>query len=70
MQPIDLVAWKALEEPICDHSPRATQALLSGLEDEDGSTVEVARFGEVARRPEHHGGVSIVPTGVHTARVL
>ena len=68
VEAVDLVAGKALEQPVGDHRAGAAQALLGRLEDEQGRAVEVAGLGEVARRAEQHGGVAVMAAGVHLAR--
>jgi hypothetical protein len=46
---------------------RPAAAFLGGLEDEIDRAVEVAVRGQVLGRGQQHGGVAVVPAGVHAA---
>jgi hypothetical protein len=46
------------------HRKRAAETFLGRLEDEVHGAVEVARLGEIARRAEQHGRMSVMPAGV------
>ena len=59
------VAGEAVEQPFLDHHAPAAAALLGGLEDEVDGAVEVAGLGQVLGRPQQHGGVPVMATGVH-----
>jgi hypothetical protein len=59
------VAGKFLEQSVCDHRARPADAFLGWLEDEVDHAVEVARVGEIFRRAEQHGGMAVMPAGVH-----
>jgi hypothetical protein len=63
------IAWEALEQIIVEHGERAADAFLAGLEDEVHRAIELARLGQIARRAEQHGGVSVMPAGVHRALI-
>ena len=67
MEPVDLVAGEALEEPVGEHRAGAAEPLLGRLEDEHRGAVEGPRLGEVARRAEQHRGVPVMAAGVHLA---
>ena len=66
----DGVAGEALEQAVVHHAPGAAQAFFGRLEDEVERAAEAARFGQLARGGEQHGGVAIVAAGVHQARTL
>ena len=55
----------AFEQSLFDHDAGAAFALFCGLEDHHDRTVKIAMFGKVARRPEQHGRVTIMTTGMH-----
>ena len=57
-----------IEQTVPQHRPRAGAALLGRLEDHHGGSGEITRFGEVFRGTEQHGGVPIMPAGVHFPR--
>ena len=59
-----------LEQAVLDHLARAAAAFFGRLEDQVDGAVEVAVLGEVQRRGHQHGGVAVVPAGVHLAVVL
>jgi len=66
----DGVARKALEQAVGDHAlgPAVAASLLGRLEHQVDRAREVARFGQLARRAQQHGGVAVVPAGVHGPR--
>ncbi|MFB0490379.1 hypothetical protein ABIE45_002965 [Methylobacterium sp. OAE515] len=69
VQPVDLVAGEALEQPVLQHGPGAAAAFLGRLEHEHRGAVEVAGLGEVAGRADQHRGVPIMAAGVHLAGI-
>src|SRR5437588_557672 len=60
-----VVGGKALEEPIVDHRLAATEPFFARLEDQIYGAVEAPGAGQVTRRAEEHGGMTIVPATVH-----
>ena len=70
MQPVDLVAWEALEESVRQHGPGAAEPFLGRLEHEQRGPREVAGLGEVLGGSEQHGGVPVVAAAVEDPRVL
>jgi hypothetical protein len=67
MDRVDLADTVALHHAFLDHGLAAAAAFLVGLEDEHGLACEVARLGEVFRRPEQHRRVPVMPAGMHLA---
>src|SRR5438105_3227623 len=67
VQPIDLVAWEFLEQPLLDHGPGAAKAFLGRLKDEMYGTFEIPGLREVARRAEQHGGMAVMAAAVEAA---
>ena len=65
MQRVNLVGGKALEEPIVDHRLAATEPFFARLEDQVHGTVEAPGAGQVTRRTEQHGGMTVMPAAVH-----
>jgi hypothetical protein len=61
----DLVAVESLKKSIFDHGLRAPTTLLGGLKDEHNPAMEVSVFHEQGCRCQQHGGMPIVPTGMH-----
>jgi hypothetical protein len=60
------LAGKAFEQAVLDHLQRAGLAhLLGRLEDEVHRAAEVAGLRQVPGRRQQHGGVAVVPAGVH-----
>ncbi len=66
---IDGIAGEAVEQAFLDHHAAAAAAFFRRLEDEVHRAVEVARLGQVARRAEQHGGVPVMPAGMHLPRI-
>ncbi len=60
---------EALEQALFDHHAGATAILLGWLEDQVDGSVEVAVSCQFLGCGQQHGGVPIVPTGVHPAGV-
>ena len=63
---------KLLEQSVLDHYIATGFRLFRRLEDEIDGTIEIKRcliLRDVARRPEKQRGVTIVPAGVHPARM-
>jgi len=65
---VDRLHRKALEQAVLDHGLGAGKTLLAGLEDQHGRPVELPGFGQVARCPDQHRGVTVVTTAMHHAR--
>ena len=59
-----------LEQPVFDHLAGAATAFFGGLENQVNRAIKIAVFGEVLGRCQQHGGMAIVPAGVHLARML
>ena len=59
-----------LKQAVLDHLARTTTAFFGRLEDQVNRAVKIAVFGEVLGCCQQHGGVTIMPTGVHLARVF
>ena len=70
VQAVDLVAGEALEQLVGEHGAGAAQALLGGLEDEDGGAGEIAVLREIAGRAQQHGGVAVMAAAMKAAGVL
>ena len=60
---------KTLEEAVVDHRRRAALALLGRLEQKINGAVELGIAAQVGRRPQQHGRVAVVATGMHPAGV-
>ena len=65
----DGIARKLLEQAIGDHRARAADAFFGRLKNEIDDTIESARRGEVFGRTQQHGGVAVVPAGMHAPGV-
>ncbi len=59
-----------LEQSLFDHHAGTTAILLGWLEDQVDGSVEVAVSRQLLGCGQQHGGMPIVPTGVHLAGVL
>ena len=70
VQPIDLIAGKALEQAIFQHGPRSAEPLFSRLENEDRGAIEIAGLCKIARCSEQDGRVSVMAAAVKAARYL
>ncbi len=68
MHPIDFLDAERVHEPVVDHRLRARAAFLGGLKDHHRLAGEVAGFSQAPRRAEQHGGVPVMPAGVHFPR--
>jgi len=66
---INLVTREAFKESLGQHASGTAQPLFGGLKDHHGGAVEIAGCGQVARRPEQHGCMPVMPTGMHGAGV-
>src|ERR1700716_4239752 len=64
---VDFPDAEAIHQAVLDHGFSAGTSLLGGLEDHDGGTGEIARFGEIARGAEQHRSMAIVAAGMHLA---
>ena len=64
---INLVTREAFKESLGQHASGTAQPLFGGLKDHHGGAVEIAGCGQVARRPEQHGCMPVMPTGMHGA---
>ena len=64
---VNLVAREALKQAVLHHGAGAGVAFFAGLEDQHRRAVKVAGFGQVTRCAHQHGGVAVVPAGVHQA---
>src|SRR5260370_6603539 len=58
---------EALHQAVLYHGPAAAAALLRRLENHNCGAREIAGLGQIARGAEQHGGVPVVPAGVHLA---
>ena len=67
MHPVNFIAGKFLEQPIGQHPPSTAKALFGGLEDENRGSVKIAGFGKMLGRRKQHGGMRVMPAGVHDA---
>jgi hypothetical protein len=67
MECIDGIAWKLPEQSFLDHAPSAALVLLGRLEDEVNGPVELSGLGQRPGGAEQHGGVSVMPAGMHPA---
>ncbi len=67
MHAVDLLDAETVHQPVLDHRNRARAALFGRLEDHDRIACEIAGLGEIARRPQQHGGVTVMAAGVHQA---
>ena len=59
---------KLVEQAVLHHGVTAAffvSGFLCRLEDEVNGAIEIAMFGEVARRAEQHRGMPVMPAGVH-----
>ena len=64
---IDRIAGETFEQPIIQHGLRAASAFLGGLENEMYRAGEVAILRQHLRSTQQHGGMSIMPAGMHLA---
>jgi len=64
---VDLLDLEAVHHAFLDHLATAATALLGRLEDHHRGAGEVARLGEIFRRAQQHGGVTVVAAGVMLA---
>ena len=58
---------KAVKQPVFHHHAGTGKTFFARLEHQHGGAVEVARFREVARGANQHGGVAVVAATVHEA---
>ena len=61
----DDIAGEPLEQAILDHRLGAADALLGRLENKMYLTIEISRFGQIARGPQQHRRVTVVAAGMH-----
>ncbi len=59
------VTRETVEQSVCDHRQRATQALFSRLKDEVHRSVKALACSKILCRTKQHGGVAVVPAGMH-----
>ena len=67
MHAVDLLDAETVHQPVLDHRNRTRAALFGRLEDHDRIACEIAGLGKIARRPQQHGGVTVMAAGVHQA---
>src|SRR5690625_2400482 len=63
------IHMEAVKQAVINHSLGTPVTFLSRLEDDMYGAFEIAVFCQVAGGCEKHGGVAIVPAGVHLALV-
>jgi len=69
VQPVELVAGKALEQAFRDHPARTAEPFLGGLEDQHCRAGEVARRREIAGGAEQDRGMAVMAAGMHLAGI-
>ncbi len=68
VQPVDLVAGKALEQIVGEHRARPAETFLGRLENENRGCHRSCGFREIARSAEQNGGVAVMAAAVKAAR--
>ena len=68
MERIDLVAGKALEQPVLDHRPPAAEPFLRRLENHNGGAREIARPCQIFGRSQQHDGMAIMTAAMKAPR--
>ena len=61
------IAGKALEQPLFDHALSPAHIFFGRLKNQVHCSIKIQAFGQVARRPQQHGGVAVMATGMHLA---
>ena len=67
---IDLVDRETVEQTVLEHHPRAALVFLGRLENEHHGALARWVGGHCTGRAEQHGGVAVMPAGVHFTRHL
>ena len=67
---VDLADGECLHHAVLHHEVAAAAAFFRRLENHRDSASKIAGFGQIFGRAEQHGGVAVVPAGVHEAGVL
>ena len=65
MHAVNRIAGETLKQPIFQHGERAAAAFFPRLEDEMDNAVEIAGLRQVFGGPQQHGGMAIMPAGMH-----
>ena len=68
VQRINLCDVEPLQYPFGHHDLPAAAIFLGRLEDQRHTAGKIARFRQIARGTQQHGGMAVMPTGVHLAR--
>ncbi len=68
VHPIHRRHGEAVHQPFLHHHPAAAGGFLGRLEDEIRRPVEPLRFGKIPCRSQQHGGVAVMPAGMHLPR--
>ena len=70
VEAVHLLDGEAVHQAVLEHGLAAAAAFLGGLKDHHSRAGEVARFAEITRGAEQHGGVAVMAAGVHEAGIL
>ena len=66
----DRLNRELLKQPVLDHLPSSPSALFGRLEYQVRGAIEITLGRQILRRRQQHGGMPIMPTGMHLSRVL
>ena len=56
---------KAVKQTVLNHGARASIAFFAGLKNQHSRAIKIAGFSQITRGTDQHGGVAIVPAGMH-----
>ena len=70
MHAIDRIAGETFEQPIIQHGLRAAAAFFGGLENEMYGAGKIALLCQQLCRAQKHGGMTIMPAGMHLSDIL
>ena len=65
---VNFINGKTVHHARFNHFAPAAAAFFGGLKDKNGGAIKIPRFGQILRRPQQHGGMPVMPAGVHAAR--
>ncbi len=66
---VKLLDAETLDEPVVDHRLGAGATFLGRLKHQNDGAGKIACLGEVSRRAQQHGGVTVMTAGVHLAGI-
>ena len=67
---IDRIAGETVKQPVIQHGLRAATAFFGGLENEMYGAGKIALLCQQLCRAQKHGGMTIMPAGMHLSDIL